>query len=133
VSYAHCYGGHQFGYWAGQLGDGRAINLGEAMSPSGNTWELQLKGSGQTPYSRRGDGRAVLRSSIREYIASEFMHAAGVPTSRALSLVATSEPAVRCVAFASFLGHPSNLPELTMFPWPSLQPFVQHPIMCASL
>ena len=65
--YAMCYGGHQFGHWAGQLGDGRAINLGELLTPSGVHWTLQLKGSGLTPYSRGADGLAVLRSSVREF------------------------------------------------------------------
>ncbi len=83
------YSGHQFGVWAGQLGDGRAILLGEL-----NGFELQLKGSGQTRYSRMGDGRAVLRSSIREFLCSEAMHALGIPTTRALSVVG-SELSVR--------------------------------------
>src|SRR5690606_6021426 len=72
--YAACYAGHQFGNWAGQLGDGRAITLGELENPNGNTWELQLKGAGPTAYSRRADGRAVLRSSVREYLMREAMH-----------------------------------------------------------
>ena len=93
--YAACYGGHQFGNWAGQLGDGRAINLGEAINRAGERWELQLKGAGPTPYARRADGRAVLRSSIREFLCSEAMHHLGVPTTRALSLVATGEPVLR--------------------------------------
>jgi uncharacterized protein YdiU (UPF0061 family) len=93
--YAACYGGHQFGNWAGQLGDGRAINLGEAINWAGQRWELQLKGAGPTPYARRADGRAVLRSSIREFLCSEAMHHLGVPTTRALSLVATGEPVLR--------------------------------------
>ncbi|XZE35120.1 protein adenylyltransferase SelO [Pirellulaceae bacterium SH501] len=93
--YAMCYGGHQFGNWAGQLGDGRAINLGEWRDPSGNSWTWQLKGSGPTPYSRFADGRAVLRSSLREYLCSEAMHALGVPTTRALSLVSTGENVLR--------------------------------------
>jgi len=93
--YAACYGGHQFGHWAGQLGDGRAINLGEVINARGGRWELQLKGAGPTPYARRADGRAVLRSSIREFLCSEAMHHLGVPTTRALSLVATGEPVVR--------------------------------------
>ena len=88
------YGGHQFGHWAGQLGDGRAILVGELQGPGGH-FELQLKGAGPTPYSRRGDGRAVLRSSIREFLCSEAMHHLGIPTTRALSLVATGEPVVR--------------------------------------
>ena len=93
--YAACYAGHQFGNWAGQLGDGRAITLGEWEAPDGKTWELQLKGAGLTPYSRRADGRAVLRSSVREYLMSEAMHYLGVPTTRALSLVSTGEPVLR--------------------------------------
>jgi serine/tyrosine/threonine adenylyltransferase len=93
--YAACYAGHQFGNWAGQLGDGRAITLGEWEAPNGQTWELQLKGAGPTPYSRRADGRAVLRSSVREYLMSEAMHYLGVPTTRALSLVSTGEPVLR--------------------------------------
>jgi uncharacterized protein YdiU (UPF0061 family) len=93
--YAACYGGHQFGNWAGQLGDGRAITLGEVVNRAGERWELQLKGAGPTPYSRTADGRAVLRSSIREFLCSEAMHHLGVPTTRALSLVATGDPVVR--------------------------------------
>ncbi len=93
--YAANYGGHQFGQWAGQLGDGRAITLGEVVRPSGERWELQLKGAGLTPYSRSADGRAVLRSSVREFLCSEAMHHLGVPTTRALSLVATGERVVR--------------------------------------
>ncbi|KAK9915711.1 hypothetical protein WJX75_003009 [Coccomyxa subellipsoidea] len=93
--YAQCYGGHQFGMWAGQLGDGRAISLGEAVGPDGKTYELQLKGAGATPYSRMADGRAVLRSSLREFVASEAMHALGIPTTRALSLVATGAKVLR--------------------------------------
>ena len=93
--YAANYGGHQFGTWAGQLGDGRAITLGEAINAAGERWELQLKGAGPTPYSRRADGRAVLRSSIREFLCSEAMHHLGVPTTRALSLVATGERVIR--------------------------------------
>jgi serine/tyrosine/threonine adenylyltransferase len=93
--YAACYAGHQFGNWAGQLGDGRAITLGEWETANGQPWELQLKGAGPTPYSRRADGRAVLRSSVREYLMSEAMHYLGVPTTRALSLVATGESVLR--------------------------------------
>ena len=93
--YAMCYGGHQFGNWAGQLGDGRAINLAEVRSRDGQRYEVQLKGAGPTPYSRTADGRAVLRSSLREFICSEAMHALGVPTTRALSLVATGDDVVR--------------------------------------
>ncbi|MDB5252490.1 MAG: hypothetical protein JWP27_1659 [Flaviaesturariibacter sp.] len=104
--YAACYAGHQFGNWAGQLGDGRAITLGE-MAGAGGSWELQLKGPGQTPYSRRADGRAVLRSSVREYLMSEAMHALGVPTTRALSLVSTGEPVLRDMFYD---GHPAHEP-----------------------
>jgi uncharacterized protein YdiU (UPF0061 family) len=93
--YAACYGGHQFGNWAGQLGDGRAITLGEVRNARGERWELQLKGAGPTPYSRTADGRAVLRSSIREFLCSEAMHHLGVPTTRALSLVSTGDAVVR--------------------------------------
>lgn len=93
--YAARYGGHQFGHWADQLGDGRAITLGELAAPDGTTWELQLKGAGPTPYSRRADGRAVLRSSVREFLCSEAMHHLGVPTTRALSLVTTGETVIR--------------------------------------
>ncbi|HVR81418.1 MAG TPA: YdiU family protein, partial [Luteimonas sp.] len=93
--YAANYGGHQFGHWAGQLGDGRAITLGETINAAGERWELQLKGAGSTPYSRSADGRAVLRSSIREFLCSEAMHHLGVPTTRALSLVTTGESVVR--------------------------------------
>ena len=93
--YAANYGGHQFGHWAGQLGDGRAITLGETISAKGERWELQLKGAGTTPYSRTADGRAVLRSSVREFLCSEAMHHLGVPTTRALCLVATGEDVVR--------------------------------------
>ncbi len=89
--YAACYGGHQFGHWAGQLGDGRAIVLGEVLNQHGVRWVLQLKGAGPTPYSRRADGRAVLRSSVREFLCSEAMHHLGIPTTRALSLVATGD------------------------------------------
>ena len=92
--WAGVYSGHQFGQWAGQLGDGRAITLGEWPSATG-VQEIQLKGAGPTPYSRRGDGRAVWRSAIREFLASEAMHALGVPTTRALCLVASPEPVRR--------------------------------------
>lgn len=93
--YAARYGGHQFGVWAGQLGDGRAVTLGELNPRPGERWELQLKGAGRTPYSRSADGRAVLRSSVREFLCSEAMHFLGVPTTRALSLVLTGEQVVR--------------------------------------
>ncbi|MDD2828794.1 MAG: YdiU family protein [Sulfuricurvum sp.] len=88
--YAMCYAGHQFGYYVQRLGDGRAINLGAL-----NGWNLQLKGSGVTRYSRQGDGRAVLRSSIREYLISEAMNALGIPTSRALALISSDEKVAR--------------------------------------
>ncbi len=97
--YAGCYGGHQFGNWAGQLGDGRAIALGEWKKPDGTTEELQLKGAGPTPYSRRGDGRAVLRSSVREYLMSEAMYHLGIPTTRALSLVSTGDDVIRDILY----------------------------------
>lgn len=92
--YAMNYGGHQFGSWAGQLGDGRAINLGE-ITHEGKSWVLQLKGAGTTPYSRMADGLAVLRSSIREYLGSEAMYHLGVPTTRALSLCLSGEMVLR--------------------------------------
>ncbi len=93
--FATNYGGHQFGHWAGQLGDGRAISLGEVVNAGGERLELQLKGAGPTPYSRSADGRAVLRSSIREFLCSEAMHHLGVPTTRALSLVVTGQEVMR--------------------------------------
>ena len=93
-TYAQRYGGHQFGNWAGQLGDGRAITLGEVETDSG-VLELQLKGAGRTPYSRFADGKAVLRSSIREFLCSEAMYHLGVPTTRALSLTTTGEDVMR--------------------------------------
>ena len=91
---ATVYSGHQFGHWAGQLGDGRALLLGELASPEG-PMEVQLKGAGRTPYSRMGDGRAVLRSSIREYLCSEAMHGLGIPSSRALCLTGSPGVVVR--------------------------------------
>jgi len=94
-SYAICYGGHQFGNWAGQLGDGRAINLGEIINRKGERFTLQLKGAGSTPYSRNADGLAVLRSSVREFLCSEAMYHLGVPTTRALSLILTGEEVIR--------------------------------------
>ncbi len=96
--YAMCYGGHQFGHWAGQLGDGRAINLAEVVH-SNKRWVLQLKGAGETPYSRTADGLAVLRSSIREYLCSEAMFHLGVPTTRALSLILTGDKVLRDVMY----------------------------------
>lgn len=100
--YAMCYGGHQFGNWTGQLGDGRAINLFE-VAHDDKSWVVQLKGAGETPYSRSGDGLAVLRSSIREYLCSEAMHHLGVPTTRALSLALTGDKVLRDVMYD---GHP---------------------------
>jgi uncharacterized protein YdiU (UPF0061 family) len=88
---AMVYSGHQFGVWAGQLGDGRALLIGQVRNARGELWDIQLKGAGKTPYSRFGDGRAVMRSTIREYLASEAMAALGVPTSRALAIAATGE------------------------------------------
>lgn len=94
--WAQCYGGYQFGQWAGQLGDGRAISLFETTNPNSNVrYELQLKGAGKTPYSRFADGKAVLRSSIREFVVSENLHALGIPTTRALSLTLTPENRVQ--------------------------------------
>lgn len=92
---AMLYAGHQFGHYVHQLGDGRAILLGEIKNYSGEYWDVQLKGAGPTPYSRNGDGRAVLRSSIREYLCSEAMHGLGIPTSRALCVVGSDEEVYR--------------------------------------
>nr|WP_254699905.1 YdiU family protein [Trinickia violacea] len=94
LPYASVYSGHQFGVWAGQLGDGRALGLGE-VEHGGARYELQLKGSGRTPYSRMGDGRAVLRSSIREFLCSEAMHHLGIPTTRALCVIGSDQPVRR--------------------------------------
>ncbi len=105
--YAACYGGHQFGTWAGQLGDGRAITLAEVLNAEGDRWELQLKGAGRTPYSRTADGRAVLRSSIREFLCSEAMYHLGVPTTRALGLVVTGDDVTRDMLYD---GHPRQEP-----------------------
>lgn len=91
---AAVYSGHQFGVWAGRLGDGRALSLGEVIGPQGR-YEIQLKGSGRTPYSRGADGRAVLRSSIREFLCSEAMAGLGIPTTRALAIVAADFPVFR--------------------------------------
>ena len=142
--YAARYGGHQFGNWAGQLGDGRAIALGEVAATDGTTQTLQLKGPGLTPYSRTADGRAVLRSSVREFLCSEAMFHLGVPTTRALSLVTTGDAVVRdmfydgnpapepgavvCRVAPSFLRLGSfELPELPNPPggadyWPAVPP-----------
>jgi len=105
--FAMCYGGHQFGNWAGQLGDGRAINLGEVINRQGQRWTLQLKGAGPTPYSRSADGLAVLRSSVREFLCSEAMFHLGVPTTRALSLVTTGQQVVRDMFYD---GNPQREP-----------------------
>src|SRR5437764_436762 len=105
--YAARYGGHQFGHWAGQLGDGRAITLAELIATDGSRQELQLKGAGKTPYSRTADGRAVLRSSLREFMCSEALFHLGVPTTRALSLVGTGEPVIRDMCYD---GHPRPEP-----------------------
>jgi uncharacterized protein YdiU (UPF0061 family) len=107
VPYAAAYGGHQFGHWARQLGDGRAIALGEVVDVAGIRQTLQLKGAGPTPYSRHADGRAVLRSSVREFLCSEAMHHLGIPTTRALSLVATGDEVVRDMMYD---GHPRAEP-----------------------
>jgi uncharacterized protein YdiU (UPF0061 family) len=105
--YAARYGGHQFGHWAGQLGDGRAITLGELIGPDKQRRELQLKGAGPTPYSRTADGRAVLRSSVREFLCSEAMHGLGIATTRALSLVGTGEAVERDMFYD---GNPDDEP-----------------------
>lgn len=91
---ASVYSGHQFGVWAGQLGDGRAMLLGD-ITHHDDSWEVQLKGAGRTPYSRMGDGRAVLRSSIREYLCSEAMAGLGIPTTRALAIIGSDERVLR--------------------------------------
>lgn len=92
---AMCYSGHQFGHYNPQLGDGRGVLLGEVINSRGEYWDIHLKGSGPTPYSRQGDGRAVLRSSIREFLASEYLAALGIPTTRALCVVASNTPVWR--------------------------------------
>ena len=92
--FSSVYSGHQFGVWAGQLGDGRAISLGQIVHQN-QRWEIQLKGAGPTPFSRMGDGRAVLRSSIREYLCSEAMFALGIPSTRALSIISSPQPILR--------------------------------------
>jgi uncharacterized protein YdiU (UPF0061 family) len=92
---AMLYAGHQFGVFVPQLGDGRALLLGQVRNARGQSWDLQLKGAGPTPYSRFADGRAVIRSSVREYLAGEALHHLGIPTTRALSLVIAEDPVVR--------------------------------------
>ncbi len=94
MPFAQAYAGHQFGHFT-RLGDGRATLIGEQIDPQGRRWDLQFKGSGQTPYSRRGDGRAALGPMLREYLISEAMHALGIPTTRSLAVVATGEPVYR--------------------------------------
>ena len=92
---AHCYCGHQFGSFAGQLGDGATMFLGEVVNDKGERWELQFKGAGKTPFSRTADGRKVLRSSIREFLCSELMHSLGIPTTRAGTVVTSDSRVVR--------------------------------------
>src|SRR5690606_32018802 len=92
---AMVYSGHQFGVYNPRLGDGRGLLLGEVVNEAGDYWDLHLKGAGSTPYSRMGDGRAVLRSSIREFLASEYLAALGIPSSRALCVVGSSSPVWR--------------------------------------
>eukprot|EP01064_Diplonema_japonicum_P008966 TRINITY_DN16434_c0_g1_i2.p1 TRINITY_DN16434_c0_g1~~TRINITY_DN16434_c0_g1_i2.p1 ORF type:complete len:622 (+),score=128.31 TRINITY_DN16434_c0_g1_i2:1228-3093(+) len=96
---AHCYCGHQFGNFAGQLGDGATMYLGEITNASGAKWELQIKGGGKTPYSRQGDGRKVLRSSLREFLCSEAMYYLNVPTTRSASLIASDDKVVRDIQY----------------------------------
>ena len=119
--WAQCYGGWQFGSWAGQLGDGRAISLFEATNPSTKTrYEIQLKGAGRTPYSRFADGKAVLRSSIREFVVSEALNGLHIPTTRALALTLAPESTVRrerlepgaLVARFAYVSSESILPPL---------------------
>ncbi|KAM3925321.1 protein adenylyltransferase SelO, mitochondrial [Leptodactylus fuscus] len=102
---AHCYCGHQFGNFAGQLGDGAAMYLGEVINPEGERWEIQLKGAGLTPYSRQADGRKVLRSSIREFLCSEAMFHLGIPTTRAASCVTSDSTVIRDIFYD---GHPKK-------------------------
>ena len=106
--YAMCYGGHQFGQWAGQLGDGRAINLGESKGKDGHLWTFQLKGSGITPYARSADGLAVIRSSVREFYVVGAMFHLGVPTTRALSIILTGEKKYVVICF--YDGNPQMEP-----------------------
>jgi len=92
---ATCYAGHQFGVWAGQLGDGRALSLGEFALKSGSNLEIQVKGLGRTPFSRMGDGRAVIRSSVREFLCAEYMYGLGIPSTRSLALLVSDTPVRR--------------------------------------
>lgn len=102
---AHCYCGHQFGYFSGQLGDGAAMYLGEVLNSNGDRWEIQLKGAGPTPYSRQADGRKVLRSSLREFLCSEAMFHLGIPTTRAGCLVTSDSTVMRDMFYD---GHPKD-------------------------
>lgn len=101
---AHRYGGHQFGVWAGQLGDGRAITLGDIVNARGQSYDIQLKGAGKTPYSRFADGRAVLRSTVREYLGSEALAGLGIPTTRALAIVGSDAPVYRETVETAAIG-----------------------------
>lgn len=100
---AHCYCGHQFGYFSGQLGDGATMYLGEVTNSRGEHWEIQFKGAGKTPYSRTADGRKVLRSSIREFLCSEAMYYLGIPTTRAGTLVTSDTKVIRDKFYEYFL------------------------------
>ena len=104
VPLAQAYAGHQFGGFVPQLGDGRALLLGEVIDRNGRRRDIQLKGSGPTPFSRAGDGRAALGPVLREYLIGEAMHALGIPTTRALAAVVTGEPVFRerCAAGRGF-------------------------------
>ena len=105
---AMVYSGHQFGGYSPRLGDGRGLLLGEVRNAAGQHWDLHLKGAGQTPYSRSGDGRAVLRSSIREFLASEYLHALGIPSSRALCVVGSSTPVMAGAAMDDVAAIPAD-------------------------
>ncbi|WVY93009.1 hypothetical protein V8G54_032097 [Vigna mungo] len=110
LPYAQCYGGHQFGMWAGQLGDGRAITLGEILNSKSERWELQLKGAGKTPYSRFADGLAVLRSSVREFLCSEAMHHLGIPTTLAIQRKNLVQLFAGSPNLSYVLGHTKYMP-----------------------
>ncbi len=130
LPYSTRYGGHQFGYWAGQLGDGRAISLGEVINSKNQRLEIQLKGAGPTPYSRRADGRAVLRSSLREFLCSEAMFYLNVPTTRALCCTLTGEKVMRDLFYD---GHPELEPgAITTRIAPSFLRFGHYEILSAS-
>ncbi|XP_050405227.2 protein adenylyltransferase SelO, mitochondrial-like [Patella vulgata] len=100
---AHCYCGHQFGYFSGQLGDGATMYLGEVVNKKSERWEIQFKGAGLTPYSRTADGRKVLRSSIREFLCSEAIHHLGIPTTRAGTCITSDSKVIRDIFYD---GHP---------------------------